>query len=76
MYFPAFSNFVTEPEPEPEPEQEIEYQGSHFTPDIICPLCNQDVKQHAKDCVGKRFSNTSKDKAENSKRLRKLYKNR
>ena len=66
----------SDPEPEPEPEQSAEYQGTHFTPDIICPLCNQNVKQHAKGCVGKRFSYTSKDRSENFKRLRKLYKNR
>jgi len=53
-----------------------DYDGSHFTPDIFCPFCNQNVKKHAKDCSGKRFPFTSKDKAENSERLRKLYKKR
>ena len=67
---------MTESEPEPEPEQDIEYQGSHFTPDVFCPFCNQNVKQHAKGCIGKRFAYTAKDRAENSERLRKLYKNR
>jgi len=52
-----------------------DYDGSHFTPDVFCPFCNQNVKKHAKDCIGKRFPFTSKDKAENSERLRKLYKN-
>ena len=42
-------------EPEPEPEQDAEYQGSHFTPDVFCPFCNQNVKQHAKGCIGKDF---------------------
>ena len=69
---------MTEPEPEPEPEleQENDYEGSHFTPDIICPFCHQNVKNHSKGCIGKRFSHTSKDKSENFERLRKLYKNR
>ena len=40
---------------EPEPEQDTEYEGSHFTPDIICPFCHQNVKEHAKDCIGKRL---------------------
>jgi len=31
---------------EPEPEQDTEYEGSHFTPDIICPFCHQNVKKH------------------------------
>ena len=53
-----------------------DYDGSHFTPDIFCPFCNQNVKKHAKDCIGKRFPFTSKDKTENSERLRKLYKKR
>ena len=61
---------------EPEPEQDIKYQGSHFTPDIICSFCHQNVKEHVKDCIGKRFNHTSKDRSENSERLRKLYKNR
>jgi hypothetical protein len=61
---------------ESEPEQEPEYEGSHYTPDIICPFCHQNVKQHTKDCIGKRFAHTAKDRAENSERLRKLYKNR
>ena len=52
------------------------YDGSHFTPDIFCPFCNQNVKKHAKDCIGKRFPFTAKDKTENSERLRKLYKKR
>ena len=65
-----------EPEPEPEPEQDTEYQGIHFTPDIICPFCRQNVKQHKKGCVGKRFSKSAKDREENSERLRELYKNR
>ena len=63
-------------EPEPEPEQETEYEGSHFIPDVFCPFCNQNVKQHAKDCIGKRFTYTAKDRAENSERLKKLYKYR
>ena len=66
---------MVESEPNSESEQQ-EYQGSHFTPDVICPFCNQNTKKHAKGCVGKRFSHTAKDKAENSERLRKLYKNR
>jgi len=66
---------VTEPEPEPEPEQDAEYQGSHFTPDVFCPLCNQNVKEHAKGCIGKRFTSTAKDRSENSERLRKLSRN-
>ena len=53
-----------------------DYDGSHFTPDVFCPFCNQNVKKHAKDCVGKRFTYTAKDRSENSERLRKLYKNR
>ena len=53
-----------------------DYDGSHFTPDIMCPFCNQNVKKHAKDCIGKRFTYTAKDRSENSERLRKLYKNR
>jgi len=53
-----------------------DYDGSHFTPDVFCPFCNQNVKKHAKNCIGKRFPFTSKDKAENSERLRKLYKKR
>ena len=67
---------MTESEPEPEPVQNNEYQGSHFTPDIICPFCNQNVKEHAIGCIGKRFASTAKDRSENSERLRKLYKNR
>ena len=63
-------------ESEPEPEQHIENDVGHFTPDIICPFCNKNTKKHAKGCVGKRFSHTAKDRAENSERLRKLYKNR
>jgi hypothetical protein len=54
---------------EPEPEQDTEYEGSHFTPDIICPFCHQNVKKHAKDCIGKRFTYTAKDRSENSERL-------
>ena len=67
-----------EPEPEPEPELEPKdgYEGTHFTPDIICPFCHQNVKNHTKGCIGKRFSYTSNDKSENFERLRKLYKNR
>ena len=61
---------------EPEPEQDTKYEGSHFTPDIICPFCHQNVKEHVKDCIGKRFLHTAKDKSENSERLRKLYKKR
>ena len=66
---------MVESEPNPEPEQQ-EFQGSHFTPDVICPFCNQNIKKHAKGCVGKRFSHTVKDRTKNSERLRKLYKNR
>ncbi|NQZ55320.1 MAG: hypothetical protein HRS51_02325 [Candidatus Nitrosopelagicus sp.] len=33
---------------EPEPEQDTEYEGSHFTPDIICPFCHQNVKNMPK----------------------------
>jgi hypothetical protein len=61
---------------EPEPEPDTEHEGSHFTPDVICPFCHQNVKKHAKDCIGKRFTYTAKDRSENSERLRKLYKNR
>jgi len=43
-------------EPEPEPEQFIEDGPSHFTPDVICSFCHQNVKQHKKGCVVKRFS--------------------
>ena len=63
-------------EPEPEPEQSIEDSPSHFTPDVICPFCHQNVKQHKKGCVGKRFPKSAKDREENTKRLRELYKNR
>ena len=63
-------------EPEPEPEQTTENGPNHFTPDIICPFCHQNVKQHAKGCIGKRFSYTAKDRSKNFERLRKLYKNR
>ncbi len=65
-----------EPEPEPELEQKNDYEGSHFTPDIICPFCHQNVNKHTRNCIGKRFSYTSKDKSENFERLKKLYKNR
>ena len=61
---------------EPEPEQDTKYEGSHFTPDIICPFCHQNIKKHVKDCIGTRFCVTAKDRSENSERLRKLYKNR
>ena len=67
---------MTEPEPEPEPEQTTENGPSHFTPDIFCPLCHQNVKQHKDGCIGKRFTYTAKDREENAKRLRELYKNR
>ena len=67
---------MTEPEPEPEPEQTTENGPSHFTPDIFCPLCHQNVKQHKDGCIGKRFTHTAKDRKENAKRLRELYKNR
>ena len=67
---------MTEPEPEPEPEQTTENGPSHFTPDIFCPLCHQNVKQHKDGCIGKRFTHTTKDREENTKRLRELYKNR
>jgi len=59
-----------------EPEQDKKYEGSHFTPDIICPFCHKNIKEHVKDCIGKRFCVTAKDRSENSERLRKLYKNR
>ncbi len=52
-----------EPEPEPELEQKNDYEGSHFTPDVICPFCHKNVKNHAKGCIGKRFSYTNKDKS-------------
>ena len=65
-----------EPEPEPEPEQSIEDDPSHFTPDVICPFCHHNVKQHKEGCVGKRFPKSAKDREENTKRLRELYKNR
>ena len=52
-----------------------DYDGSHFTPDIMCPFCNQNVKNMPR-LYWKRFPFTSKDKAENSERLRKLYKKR
>jgi len=61
---------------EPEPEQPTVGEVDHFTPDIICPFCHQNVKQHNKGCVGKRFSNSAQDREENSERLRELYKNR
>ena len=61
---------------EPEPEQPIVDEVGHFTPDIICPFCHQNVKQHKKGGVGKRFSKSAKDREENSERLRELYKNR
>ena len=67
---------MTEPEPEPEPEQSVEDSPSHFTPDIIFPFCHQNVKQHKEGCVGKRFPKSAKDREENTKRLRELYKNR
>ena len=61
---------------ESEPEQPVENEGSHYIPDIICPFCHQHVKQHKDGCVGKRFAHTAKDREENAKRLRELYKNR
>ena len=61
---------------EPEPEQPTVDEMGHFTPDIICPFWHQNVKQHKKGCVGKRFPKSAKDREENSKRLRDLYKNR
>ena len=67
---------MTEPEPEPEPEQSVEDGPSHFTPDVICPFCHQNVKQHKEGCIGKRFPKSAKDREENTKRLRELYKNR
>ena len=30
-----------------EPEQKPKYEGSHFTPDIICPFCH---KEHKRTC--------------------------
>ena len=65
---------MTEPEPEPEPSTED--GPSHFTPDVICPFCHQNVKQHKKVCFVKRFPKSAKDIEENSERLRELYKNR
>ena len=59
-----------------ESDEPIENDGSHYIPDIICPFCHQNVKQHKDGCVGKRFANTAKDREENAKRLRELYKNR
>ena len=59
-----------------ESDESIENEGSHFIPDIICPFCHQNVKQHKDGCVGKRFAHTAKDREENAKRLRELYKNR
>ena len=59
-----------------ESDEPIENEGSHYIPDIICPFCHQNVKQHAKDCIGKRFSYTARDRSKNFERLRKLYKNR
>ena len=59
-----------------ESDEPIENEGSHYIPDIICPFCHQNVKQHKDGCVGKRFAHTAKDRAENTKRLRELYKNR
>ena len=67
---------MTEPEPEPEPEQTNDYEGTHVTPDVICPFCHQNVLKHTKNCIGKRFSFSTKDKSKNSERLRKLYENR
>ena len=67
---------MTESEPEPEPEEPVEDGPSHFTPDIICPFCHQNVKKHKEGCVGKRFPKSAKDREENAKRLRELYKNR
>ena len=51
---------MTEPEPEPEPSTED--GPSHFTPDVICPFCHQNVKQHKEGCVGKRFPKSAKDR--------------
>ena len=59
-----------------ESDEPIENEGSHYIPDIICPFCHQNVKQHKDGCVGKRFAHTAKDRKENSKRLRELYKTR
>ena len=59
-----------------ESDEPIENEGSHYIPDIICPFCHQNVKQHKDGCVGKRFPKSAKDREENAKRLRELYKNR
>ena len=66
----------TEPKPDTGLKQNDSSDGSHYTPDKFCPFCNQNVKKHAKGCIGKRFSYTNKDRSENFERLRKLYKNR
>ena len=52
---------------EPEPEEPVEDGPSHFTPDVICPFCHQNVKKHKEGCVGKRFPKSAKDREENTK---------
>ena len=53
---------------------EDRYEGTHFTPDIICPFCGKNEKKHTKGCIGIRFDRKTKSK--NSEKLKKLYETR